>query len=1171
MAKRRRRGVVLTPEGLERFQAARLKSEAEENYGERYTYEKLSDITYLDIHTIKRVTECQEGVDKRTLERLFISFDIELSESCYTKPNPHRRQHWGESMCVANFFGRTEELNILESLLLKDRCRIVTLLGMGGMGKTCISVKLARQIQERFDLVMWCSLRDAPPAIDIVTRIVEFLSDGKETAADLPESLKDKTSRLIEYLKNSRCLIVLDNLESLLCGDKRAGLFREGYEEYGDLLRRLGETEHLSSVLLTTREKPKEVAFMEGENLPVRTFRVFGLEESAGEKLLKTKGLSGSESSYRALINYYGGNALALKVVATTIKDLFQGDINDFLEHETAVFGDIRDLLEQQFNRLTKVEQEIVYWLAINREPMSIGEVRDDMVSSNIAKTKLLEAVESLTRRSLVERDDSCFTLQNVVMEYVLCRFVERVAHEIVSLDLELFRYHAVIKATAKDYVRETQIRLILEPIIDELESYFKSKKNIIKRLDEVLALLREKFSSESCYAGGNLINMLCHMNADFTSYDFSGLAVWQADFRNSCFHHVNLAHADLSKSIFSESFGGIWSVAFSPDGKLLATGDTKGEIILRRVSDGQIIRSFKEHSGWIVSLDFSADGETLASSSTDCLVKLWDTNTGKCLHTLKEHEHEVWSVAFSPDGKILASGCDDNKVRLWNVDTGECLKILNDHTNCVLSVAFNSDGKEMLTGSHDHTIRLWNVDTGECKRIFQGNNGIRSILVQEDKRTFISSGNDPIIRLWDVDSGECIRTFEGHSNVILSIALCKQSNILASGSVDHTIRLWDINTGECLKVFQGHSNWISSVTFNRQGNFLASGSYDQTVKFWNINTYQCFKTFQGYSNQSLSVTFNTNGKILASGGYDQKVNLWDVNTGQVFKTFEGHSNSVWSIAFNSQNNLLASGGGDKTVKLWNVDSGNLIKTLEGHQAVVRSVAFSSDNQTIASGSEDRTIRLWNINTGQTIIILQEHQAEIWSIAFSTDGQMLASGSLDGTAKLWNVNTGNCLRTFKEHTNWVTFLAFSPDNKTLATTSPDQTIRLWNISDGECKGILKEDRGASHLVAFSYDGKVIATCNQDYSIRLWSVDTKKCFLTISGHKSFLNSIAFCSDNKTLVSSSEDETIRLWSIESGECLKTLKIEKPYHGMNLLEAHGLTEANIDALQHLGAVAN
>ncbi|MEL7010699.1 MAG: NB-ARC domain-containing protein, partial [Cyanobacteria bacterium J06588_4] len=753
MAKRRRRGVVLTPEGQKKFHDIRLKHETEHNWGDRYTYEKLSEITCLDINTIKRVIKSEDGVDKRTLEQLFISFELELTEDDYTKPNPHRRQNWGEAMCVDRFYGRQDELQALESLLLRDHCRIVTMLGMGGVGKTCLSVKLAEQVQERFDLVIWCSLRDAPPVDDILNRIIEFFSDGKETPADLPESLKDKISHLMNYLRESRCLIVLDNMESMLCSGKRAGQFREGYEGYGDLLMRVGQTSHQSTIILTTREKPQQVAFLEGEELPVRTQRIYGLAEAAGEQILRIKGLEGTEGEYKALVDHYDGNALALKVVATTIRDLFLGNIRDFLDHETAVFGDIQDLLEQQFERLTKVEQEIVYWLAINREPLTIADVRADMVST-IPSKSLLEGLESLSRRSLVEQDESRFTLQNVVMEYVINRFIARVCEEIITLQLQLFRLHAVIKATAKDYVRETQIRLILEPVIEGLMVFFKSQKNIQKRLNEVLKLLKTDFATESCYAGGNILNMLCHMETDFTGYDFSHLAIWQADFRNSCFHDVNFANSDLSKSVFAESFSGVLSVTFSPDKKFLVKGDASSDIHLYRTSNWQQIMSFVGHNDWVTSIVFSPDSKILTTASVDKTIKLWNVSTGECFKTLRGHEEGIWAIDLSPNGQILASGSDDHRIKIWDFNSGRCIQTLEEHSNLVRVVAFSFDGQILASGSVDKTIKFWNINTGQCLKTLMGHEGeVWSIAFSPDGKTLASTGSDCTIRIWNVDT----------------------------------------------------------------------------------------------------------------------------------------------------------------------------------------------------------------------------------------------------------------------------------------------------------------------------------------------------------------------------------------------------------------------------------
>ena len=694
---------------------------------------------------------------------------FQLSED-YTKPNPNKRQDWGEAISVLDFSGRAEEIDKLEEWLLKDKCRLVTILGMGGVGKTSLSIKLAQHTQDKFDCIVWRSLRDAPPLKELLANIIEFLSEEEVTEADLPQSVGARITCLIDYLRSLHCLLVFDNLESLLCSNGKAGFCREGYEEYGEFFQRIGETTHQSCLLLTTREKPSQVAALEGETLPVRTFRLNGLEEKEGKKILQRKGLDSSDSEVSKLLRHYNGNALALKVVATTIRDLFGGDIQEFLREPMSVFGDIRHLLDQQFERLSSLEQEIIYWLAINREPTTLSQLREDLVLT-VPRQNLLEGLESLSRRSLVEHNQAYFTLQSVVMEYVTCCLIEKVCQEVDAKKLEFFRCYALIKATAKDYVRETQIRLILQPVIEGLLIIFRNEKNVEERLIQILKTQQETSPKEPGYTAGNIINLLCQMEIDLKGYDFSNLYVWQADLRCAILHEVNFAHADLSKSLFAEAFGGIWSVAFSPDGQYLAAGDTKGEIILRRVEDGQPIRSFKGHNGWVVSLNFSPDGNTLASSSCDCRAKLWDVSTGQCLHTLEEHEHEVWSVAFSSDGETLATGCDDSKARLWRVSTGECLKVFQDHTNEIHSVVFSLDGQQLISGSEDRTIRFWDIETGECKRIFQGHDdGVRSVNVSSDGQMLASSSNDRTVRLWDINTGECLKVFQGHSNVVLSL-----------------------------------------------------------------------------------------------------------------------------------------------------------------------------------------------------------------------------------------------------------------------------------------------------------------------------------------------------------------------------------------------------------------
>ncbi|MFN6562534.1 MAG: NB-ARC domain-containing protein [Nostoc sp. ChiSLP01] len=1179
---RRKRGVALTTKGLQKIKEAKHQSEAKENFGNRYTLEEMSARSGLYSGTISKVLNREGGVDKQTIEKLFSAFSLKIDKSDYSSSNS--RLDWGEAIFTSVFYGRTEELSTLEQWILDEDCRLVTVLGIGGIGKTALSVKFAQQIQENFEYVIWRSLREAPPGKIILSNLIQFLSDEQETEGNLPESFSERVSRLLDYLQNNRCLLILDNAESILRSGSRAGVYREGYEEYGELLRRVGEATHQSCLLLTSREKPKEIALLEGETLPVRSLPLSGLKVLEGQEILKLKGLSAKEDELQVMIERYAGNPLALKIVATTIQDIFDGNFSEFLQQDTAVFGDIRDVLEQQFERLSDLEKDIMYWLAINREPITLKELRDDIISP-IPQAKLLEAIESLGRRSLIEKASptliekaspavvkktaSLFTLQPVVMEYMTTSLIERACEEILTENIDLFRRHALMKATGKDYVKDTQIRLIIKPVINGLLQTFRSKKNIENKLTQILVKLRETSPLEPGYTGGNILNLLSYLETDLSSYDFSYLSVWQADLRSVNLHNANFAHADLSKCVFAETLGGIHSVAFSPDGKLLATGDTNNQISLYQVSDGKQLLVFAGHTDWLWSVVFSSDGRILASGSQDQTIKLWDIETGRCLTTLYGHKGGIWSVAFCPNSYILASGGQDQKVKLWDISTRRCLKTLSGHTNRVTSVAFSPNGCTLASGDDDQTVRLWDVSTGKNLQILlHPNIGICSLAFSPDGQTLASGCRDKIVRLWDISTGQCVHTLEGHTDWVTSVAFNSNGHTLTTGSHDQTVKLWDVSTGDCLTTLSGHSTRIWSVAFTPDSQTIASGSSDQTVRLWDVSTGLCFKTLQGYCYGIWSVTFSHEGNMLASGSGDQMVKLWDAKTGQWLKTLRGHSNRVTSVAFNADGRVVASGSEDKTVKLWDVNTGKCLKTLCEHSSRVISVAFSPNGRVVASGSEDKTVKLWDVSSGRCLKTLQEHPLVVWSVAFSSDGQTLASTGQDQTIKLWDINTGECLRTLHGHTDFIWSVTFSPDGDTLASCSSDQTVKLWDVNTTECLSTWQGHTSSVYSVAFM-DGRTLASGSSDQTVRLWDVSTGNCIRILSGHSNLVWSVAFSRDGQTLSSSCESGTIKLWDTWTGDCLKTILNPRLYEGMNITGVTGITEATISTLKALGAV--
>ena len=987
---------------------------------------------------------------------------------------------WGETPGLGSFYGREREQETLERWLVADRCRLVAIVGMGGIGKTVLATKVARQVSVHFDYVIWRSLINAPPLTSMLRGWFHVLS--QQQLNRWPDHLAEQLELLFDTLRRQRCLLILDNVETIMQQGSRAGQYRPGYEVYGQLIQRFGDGEHQSCLLLTSRERPQGLARLANDNSLIRFHQLAGLAKSAGLAILQGQRLSGPAHVLEGLVEHYSGHPLALKLIAQTIQELFAGDSEAFLREEAVIFDDIRDILDQQFARLSALERDIMLWLAIEREAVSPQILRDNLVKSE-AGGIFLEALRSLQRRSLLEQQAAGLTLQNVVLEFLTDYLVENVCREIEGspgrgageqrskgdefspllprslAPLHLNRY-ALIKAQAKEYVRASQSRLILKPVAERLLAAL-GQAGLEARLKAILEALRQAGPQQPGYAAGNLLNLLLHLKIEFRGYDFSGLTIRQAYLSGLHAPDLNFAGAHLAGAVFTDTFGPTFSVAFSPDGKVLAAGTAEGQVRLWRVTDGQPLLTCEGHLGAVWSVAFSPDGRLLASGSTDGTVRLWEVSTGHSLKMLAGHTHQVWSVAFSPDGRLLASGSNDQTVRLWEVSTGQNLKTLSGHTHQVSSVAFSPDGRLLASGSEDQTVRLWEVYTGQSLKTLSGHtNWVSSLAFSPDGRLLASSSNDQTVRLWEAPTGQNLRTLSGYTNWVWSAAFSPDGRLLAGGCFDHTVGLWEAATGHSLKTLAGHVNWVSSVAFSPDSRLLASGSFDHTVGLWDLrNTGQSLETLVGHTNPVWSVAFSPDGRLLASGSNDKTVGLWDLrHTGQSLKTLSGHTHPVRSVAFSPDGRLLASGSQDETVRLWEVATGHSLKTLAGHTHPVSSVVFSPDGRLLASGSEDQTVRLWEAATGQSLKTLAGHTHPVSSVAFSPDGRLLASGGLDQTVRLWEVPTGQSLKTLAGHTNWVWSVAFSPDGRLLASGSADATLKLWDVRTGECLKTLQPQR-----------------------------------------------------------------------------------------------------------------
>lgn len=484
---------------------------------------------------------------------------------------------WADAPEFEPFFGRQDELSTLKQWILQDHCRLIAIvgmrgigktgltvrLGMGGIGKTNLSLQLVQGIQHEFDYVIWRSLLNAPSFDDTLRDLILFLSDQQET--ELPEMPEAKVLSLIGYLKRQRCLLILDNVESILVGHQRSSQdslnqssnllseqYRDGYENYGHLFRKVGEVAHKSCLLLTSREKPKSIESLASDHSKIRFFQLFGLKNEDAKKIFKCNKIGvQAESALESIIHFYEGNPLALKLVLKRIENVFGGNVAEFLEQDNPFFEDISELLNWHFSRLSPVEKEIIYWLAINREPTSVATLKNDIISLGLGDT-VTDTLALLQLRLPIIRTALGFTLQPVIIEYLNNNLVKLVCQEIQSGHISLLNRVCLQKGLAKAYVRETQKRLILLPIVNKLVKQYHHPSYIVQQLNSILSIIRETPIFSTGYATGNIISILSALGADLTGYDFSQLTIRQAYLQNIFLKRVNFSYSDLSTTTFT-------------------------------------------------------------------------------------------------------------------------------------------------------------------------------------------------------------------------------------------------------------------------------------------------------------------------------------------------------------------------------------------------------------------------------------------------------------------------------------------------------------------------------------------------------------------------------------------------------------------------------------------
>jgi len=338
-------------------------------------------------------------------------------EKSNSKPTKTLHQDLSEMPELGDFYDRPLELHTLTTWILQQRCRLITLTGISGIGKTTLAVQLVQQIKDEFEYAVWYTLDEFPTIEKFQSNLIQLFFNSEKP--DLPPT-NQKRLPLIKYLQNHRCLIVLDDVHNLFCSGELAGKYKPECEEYRTLFKQIEKLSHQSCLMLIGWEQPREVTQVKNQNTSTRTLQLKGLDIAAAREILRDYGLEESDNS-EALIDRYQGNPLWLKSVANLIQDL-GGGVTELLPNDTILLPeDLKDVLQQQFDRLSELEKQVIFLLAKESQPINRAKLLENDI---IPASDLLNALQSLSRRCLIEQQANFYTISPVLKQYAIAQAV---------------------------------------------------------------------------------------------------------------------------------------------------------------------------------------------------------------------------------------------------------------------------------------------------------------------------------------------------------------------------------------------------------------------------------------------------------------------------------------------------------------------------------------------------------------------------------------------------------------------------------------------------------------------------------------------------------------------------------------------------------------------------